>query len=46
MELTLTIQRYRENQNTVNATMAALNSLKTAESVAKLRGKSVEEIGG
>ena len=33
-------------RNTVNATMAALNSLKAAESVAKLRGKSVEEILG
>ena len=33
-------------RNTVNATMAALNSLTTAESVAKLRGKSVEEILG
>lgn len=33
-------------RNIVNATMEALTSLKTAESVAKLRGKSVEEILG
>ncbi len=33
-------------KNTVNATMEGLMSLKTAESVAKLRGKSVEEILG
>ncbi|WP_297812909.1 30S ribosomal protein S5 [uncultured Finegoldia sp.] len=31
-------------QNIVNATVEGLKSLKTAESVAKLRGKSVEEI--
>ena len=31
-------------RNTVNATMDALTRLKTAEDVAKLRGKSVEEI--
>ncbi len=31
-------------QNIVNATIEGLKSLKTAESVAKLRGKSVEEI--
>ncbi|MDO5301754.1 MAG: 30S ribosomal protein S5 [Tissierellia bacterium] len=31
-------------RNTVNATMEGLTSLKTAQSVAKLRGKSVEEI--
>lgn len=33
-------------RNTVNATMDALTRLKTAENVAKLRGKSVEEILG
>ena len=33
-------------RNTVNATMEGLKSLKTAESVAKLRNKSVEEILG
>ncbi|MDO5714051.1 MAG: 30S ribosomal protein S5 [Tissierellia bacterium] len=33
-------------QNIVNATLVALTNLKTAESVAKLRGKSVEEILG
>lgn len=33
-------------RNTVNATIAGLTSLKTVESVAKLRGKSVEEILG
>lgn len=33
-------------KNIVNATMVALNSLKTAEGVAKLRGKSVDEILG
>ncbi|EGS30831.1 MAG: 30S ribosomal protein S5 [Peptoniphilus sp. oral taxon 375] len=33
-------------RNTVNATMDALTRLKTAEDVAKLRGKSVEEILG
>lgn len=32
--------------NMVNATMAALKSLKRAEEVAKLRGKTVEEILG
>ncbi|AFL98906.1 MULTISPECIES: 30S ribosomal protein S5 [Desulfitobacterium] len=32
--------------NMVNATMAALKSLKRAEDVAKLRGKTVEEILG
>lgn len=32
--------------NMVNATMAGLRSLKRAEDVAKLRGKSVEEIMG
>lgn len=32
--------------NTVNATMAGLKSLKRAEEVAKLRGKTVEEILG
>lgn len=31
-------------QNIVNATVEGLKSLKTAENVAKLRGKSVEEI--
>ena len=31
-------------QNIVNATVEGLKSLKTAEQVAKLRGKSVEEI--
>lgn len=31
-------------RNTVNATINALSQLKTAESVAKLRGKSVDEI--
>ena len=33
-------------RNVVNATMEGLKSLKTAESVAKLRNKSVEEILG
>lgn len=33
-------------RNTVNATIAGLAGLKTVESVAKLRGKSVEEILG
>jgi len=33
-------------RNVVNATMEALRSLKRAEDVAKLRGKSVEEILG
>ena len=33
-------------RNTVNATMEGLTSLKTVESVAKLRGKSVDEILG
>ena len=33
-------------RNNVNATMDALTRLKTAEDVAKLRGKSVEEILG
>lgn len=32
------------SQNIVNATVEGLKSLKTAEQVAKLRGKSVEEI--
>jgi len=32
--------------NMVNATLAALSQLKTAEEVAKLRGKTVEEILG
>ncbi|SHI18830.1 30S ribosomal protein S5 [Sporanaerobacter acetigenes] len=33
-------------RNVINATMEALNGLKRAEDVAKLRGKSVEEIIG
>lgn len=33
-------------RNIVNATMAGLNSLKTVEQVAKLRGKTIEEILG
>jgi small subunit ribosomal protein S5 len=33
-------------RNVVNATMEALNELKRAEDVAKLRGKTVEEIFG
>lgn len=33
-------------RNTVNATITGLTGLKTAESVAKLRGKTVEEILG
>jgi len=33
-------------QNMVNATMQGLMSMKTVEKVAKLRGKSVEEIKG
>ena len=33
-------------RNTVNATIEALKKLKTAESVAKLRNKSVDEILG
>ncbi|MGM0396303.1 MAG: 30S ribosomal protein S5 [Bacillota bacterium] len=33
-------------RNVVNATLAALKGLKTAENVAKLRGKTVEEILG
>ncbi|EOD01007.1 30S ribosomal protein S5 [Caldisalinibacter kiritimatiensis] len=33
-------------RNMVNATIEGLNSLKTAEEVAKLRGKSVEELLG
>lgn len=33
-------------RNTVNATMVALQNLKTVESVAKLRNKSVDEILG
>ena len=33
-------------RNTVNATMEGLTGLKTAENVAKLRGKSVDEILG
>jgi small subunit ribosomal protein S5 len=33
-------------RNMVNATLEGLSSLKTAESVAKLRGKTVEEILG
>lgn len=33
-------------RNMVNATIDGLNNLKTAESVAKLRGKTVEEILG
>jgi len=33
-------------RNVVNATMEALKGLKTAENVAKLRGKTVEEILG
>lgn len=33
-------------RNTVNATMEALKGLKNAEEVAKLRGKSVEELLG
>ena len=33
-------------RNTVNATMEGLTSLKTVENVAKLRGKSVDEILG
>ena len=34
------------SRNMVNATMSGLQSLKTVEQVAKLRGKSVEEILG
>ncbi|WP_422388922.1 30S ribosomal protein S5 [Helicovermis profundi] len=33
-------------RNVVNATLSGLTSMKTAESVAKLRGKTVEEILG
>ncbi|MFI3210119.1 MAG: 30S ribosomal protein S5 [Peptostreptococcaceae bacterium] len=33
-------------RNMVNATIEGLNSLKTAESIAKLRGKKVEELLG
>ena len=32
--------------NTVRATMLALQSLKTAQEIAELRGKTVEEIAG
>lgn len=38
--------RSNNPRNMVNATIAGLSSLKTAEEVAKLRGKSVEEIMG
>ncbi len=34
------------SRNMVNATLAGLNELRTAEEIAKLRGKSVEEILG
>ena len=36
----------KKTRNVVNATMEGLKSLKTAESVARLRNKSVEEILG
>ncbi|NLM44288.1 MAG: 30S ribosomal protein S5 [Clostridiales bacterium] len=38
--------RSNNPRNVVNATMQGLSSLKTAEEVAELRGKSVEEILG
>jgi small subunit ribosomal protein S5 len=38
--------RSNNPRNMVNATMQGLSSLKTAEEVAKLRGKTVEEILG
>ena len=38
--------RYNNPQNVVKATMAGLESLRTAEQIAQIRGKSVEEIVG
>ena len=37
---------FRNKQNVVLATIAGLSQLKTPEEVAKLRGKSVDEILG
>ena len=38
--------RSNNPQNVVKATMAGLESLRTAEQIAQIRGKSVEEIVG
>ena len=38
--------RSNNHQNVVKATMAGLESLRTAEQIAQIRGKSVEEIVG